>query len=433
MTPRLRCINLVPPGTTITPETARAAKQRGIDVAVHPFEWGDDRALEGAIAAAALAPDDHSFALCICLAESSAVLPAERLRRFVTAFTHPRHATRLGQPLLYVIDREGTRDLTRFVSTIREAARSMGVRQPAFTRIVSAGELDGSTTMPGFDDIVVLPAGCTCDLTPRSGGRAGALDLPSFLIANGGPTLALEMVDAVRESIDRATDGGLPQATVHVHDCNGWNTQRLEALNAGFIEGMEHMPAQQGYGAPFGQTTQSPHDVALSVVMVLDGDTDAAEMSLQSVIDTSSELGEMEIVVLDNRSDRFGGGPLRDLEVGVQVLSNDSRIGIKDAWESAISQTRGQLVLMISSDVMLGHDWHRPLLQALASDPTCNGVSPAIAIGGNYMPTQPPAVNSGVCLLTRGSAARQQKIGDARFVDESVVFLRIGSPDEVQQ
>lgn len=431
---RLRSLELRNDQADSSREAALQAKRHGVDAWIHPLSWSKD-ATHSAVLRSAMqsARADFPFALCLRLNGSSAIATPQRVSTVLTALRSPTYLTRSGRPMLFVRDSQGTGDLMGLTQPIRQAARAEGLREIIFVRVAGASELDGTSYVPGFDELLAVPDACTCnaDQHVASAGSSGA-NIDRCVIVREPEAHSLSVASAVEALIDTAVAAGSTQTQLYVHACAGWTPELLRAHDHGVLRGMERMPSFPSVGAPYGLLFQS-HNASvrptLTIAMVAESNAEATMVCLQSALDTSSDMGTLQFVVVDNASSDETQGLIEALGDEVTSIRNEQPLSVKDAWAQAMQLAEGELVLMVSNDVVLGLGWHEPLVRALSTDPSCNAVSPAIAVGTNHMPTQPPAVNSGVCLLARGDAARSKAIGDARFVDESVVFLRIETPE----
>ena len=124
------------------------------------------------------------------------------------------------------------------------------------------------------------------------------------------------------------------------------------------------------------------HEVPrISVLMAVYGRADLAVAALAALAEHTHV--PFEVVVVDNASPDSGGGDGLDTAVpGTRVIRLPLNVGFGSAITLAAMHARGELLLLLNSDVIVGDGWLPPLLEVLEASPEVAAVSPALS-GGN--------------------------------------------------
>lgn len=225
--------------------------------------------------------------------------------------------------------------------------------------------------------------------------------------------------------------------------CSVWETSYLEAHAAGVAQGVaqpvaQEAPAVQEQEAPvpivFMQEPQPQPQVpveadrtGISVVMVTNGDPQAMMRCLQSAIETCTDMGKIEFVVVDNGSTDETRGVLTQLSREVKSMRNETPMPAHIAWMQGRDMATGEYVLFITNDVVLRPNWHTPTVMSLATDPTCVAVTPQMDANGLAVQSQPLTMTTGVCILSRAEMIPQSLPNEAKIIAESIVSVVAGT------
>ena len=106
----------------------------------------------------------------------------------------------------------------------------------------------------------------------------------------------------------------------------------------------------------------------LSVVLSVTDGLEATIEALQTVLDTCSIAGRIEVIVVDNGSTDGTHAVLAELSDDVQVARLSHPVPPRAAWMQGASMATGQLILFLSNDVRLRAGFLMPLVRSLAGE-----------------------------------------------------------------
>ncbi|HYZ10742.1 MAG TPA: glycosyltransferase family 2 protein [Actinomycetota bacterium] len=112
----------------------------------------------------------------------------------------------------------------------------------------------------------------------------------------------------------------------------------------------------------------------VSVVMVTFGGWALTRRALEALA-KHTEL-PFEVVIVDNPTPEDVATRLGEEVTGAEVLENDRNEGFGPAANRGAEQSRGELVLFLNTDTLVGPGWLEPLVETLGSDPGVGAVVP---------------------------------------------------------
>lgn len=114
----------------------------------------------------------------------------------------------------------------------------------------------------------------------------------------------------------------------------------------------------------------------LSVLLPLYGRGDLAVSAITAIAETTSI--PYEVIVVDNASPDDALDVLTRSARGITLVQNRLNLGFGVAINQAAMRARGELLLLLNSDVVVEPGWLEPLLELLDRDPRLAAVSPAL-------------------------------------------------------
>lgn len=112
----------------------------------------------------------------------------------------------------------------------------------------------------------------------------------------------------------------------------------------------------------------------VSVVMVTFGGWALTRRALEALAE-HTEL-PFEVVIVDNPTPEDVARRLREEVTGAEVLENDRNEGFGPAANRGAEHSRGELVLLLNTDTLVGPGWLEPLVETLVSHPEVGAVVP---------------------------------------------------------
>ena len=140
---------------------------------------------------------------------------------------------------------------------------------------------------------------------------------------------------------------------------------------------------------------QAPHEVPrISVLMAVYGRADLAVSALSALAEHTDV--PFEVIVVDNASPDGGAGDeLESAVPGTRLIRLPLNVGFGSAITLAAMHARGELLLMLNSDVIVGPGWLTPLLEVLEASPDVAAVSPALSGGERAVEVGSVVTNDG--------------------------------------
>lgn len=135
----------------------------------------------------------------------------------------------------------------------------------------------------------------------------------------------------------------------------------------------------------------------LSVVLSVTDGLEATIEALQTVLDTCSIAGRIEVIVVDNGSTDGTHAVLAELSDDVQVARLSHPVPPRAAWMQGASMATGQLILFLSNDVRLRAGFLMPLVRSLAAGGS--GAAPLLRSVDRDRATGAHDEQSGLCML----------------------------------
>ena len=112
----------------------------------------------------------------------------------------------------------------------------------------------------------------------------------------------------------------------------------------------------------------------VSVVMVTFGGWALTRQALEALAEHTAL--PFEVVIIDNPTPEDVAARLRQDVTGAQVLENDRNEGFGPAANRGAERARGELVLFLNTDTLVGPGWLEPLVGTLRSAPHAGAVVP---------------------------------------------------------
>jgi O-antigen biosynthesis protein len=113
---------------------------------------------------------------------------------------------------------------------------------------------------------------------------------------------------------------------------------------------------------------------SVSVVMVTFGGWSLTRRALEAL--TRHTALPFEVVIVDNPTPEDVAGRLRDEVTGAEVVENERNEGFGPAASLGAERARGDLVLFLNTDTLVGPGWLEPLVETLGSDDRTGAVVP---------------------------------------------------------
>jgi O-antigen biosynthesis protein len=112
----------------------------------------------------------------------------------------------------------------------------------------------------------------------------------------------------------------------------------------------------------------------VSVVMVTFGGWGLTRRALEALVE-HTDL-PFEVIVVDNPTPEDVAARLREEVAGAEVLENDRNEGFGPAANRGAERARGQHLVFLNTDTLVGPGWLEPLVEALSSDPATGAAVP---------------------------------------------------------
>ncbi|MGH2656724.1 MAG: glycosyltransferase family 2 protein [Actinomycetota bacterium] len=112
----------------------------------------------------------------------------------------------------------------------------------------------------------------------------------------------------------------------------------------------------------------------VSVVMVTFGGWRLTRRALEAVVEHTRL--PFEVIVVDNPTPEDVAARLRHEVTGAEVLENDRNEGFGPAANRGAERARGEHVLFLNTDTLVGPGWLEPLVETLGSDPRVGAAVP---------------------------------------------------------
>jgi len=112
----------------------------------------------------------------------------------------------------------------------------------------------------------------------------------------------------------------------------------------------------------------------VSVVMVTFGGWGLTRRALEAVVEHTRL--PLEVIVVDNPTPEDVAARLREEVTGAHVLENDRNEGFGPAANQGAERARGEHVLFLNTDTLVGSGWLEPLVETLGSDPRAGAAVP---------------------------------------------------------
>lgn len=140
--------------------------------------------------------------------------------------------------------------------------------------------------------------------------------------------------------------------------------------------GADARTAERDAGPVRSVTLPDPGVPRVSVLMPLYGRGDLAVAALESIVANTPPC--YEVIVVDNASPDGAGDIIASEVSGAQLIRNRLNVGFGAAVNLAALHARGELLLLLNSDVVVEPGWLPPLLDVLERHETVAAVSPAL-------------------------------------------------------
>jgi O-antigen biosynthesis protein len=121
-------------------------------------------------------------------------------------------------------------------------------------------------------------------------------------------------------------------------------------------------------------TLPRPERPLVSVVLVTFGGWGLTRRALEALVEHTTV--PFEVIVVDNPTPEDVAARLREEVVGAEVLENDRNEGFGPAANRGAERGRGELVLFLNTDTLVGPGWLEPLVDTLGSDPPAGAAVP---------------------------------------------------------
>jgi GT2 family glycosyltransferase len=112
----------------------------------------------------------------------------------------------------------------------------------------------------------------------------------------------------------------------------------------------------------------------VSVVMVTFGGWALTRRALEALVEHTRL--PFEVIVVDNPTPEDVAARLREEVSGAEVLENHRNEGFGPAANRGAQQARGEHVLFLNTDTLVGPGWLEPLVETLGSDPRAGAAVP---------------------------------------------------------
>jgi GT2 family glycosyltransferase len=112
----------------------------------------------------------------------------------------------------------------------------------------------------------------------------------------------------------------------------------------------------------------------VSVVMVTFGGWGLTRRALEAVVEHTRL--PFEVIVVDNPTPEDVAARLRKEVTGAEILENDRNEGFGPAANRGAERARGEHVLFLNTDTLVGPGWLEPLVETLGSDPRAGAAVP---------------------------------------------------------
>lgn len=112
----------------------------------------------------------------------------------------------------------------------------------------------------------------------------------------------------------------------------------------------------------------------VSVIMVTFGGWGLTRRALEAVMEHTPL--PFEVIVVDNPTPEDVAARLREEVTGAQVLENDRNEGFGPAANRGAERARGEHVLFLNTDTLVGPGWLEPLVETLRSTPRAGAAVP---------------------------------------------------------
>lgn len=119
----------------------------------------------------------------------------------------------------------------------------------------------------------------------------------------------------------------------------------------------------------------------ISVLMALYGRADLADAALRSL--AASMPVPYEVIVVDNASPDGAGARLAAALPEHRVITSALNLGFGAAIDLAALHARGELLLVLNSDIVTEPGWLQPLLDLLDARPSVAAVTPTLVVPGD--------------------------------------------------
>jgi GT2 family glycosyltransferase len=111
-----------------------------------------------------------------------------------------------------------------------------------------------------------------------------------------------------------------------------------------------------------------------SVVLVTYGGWDLARRTLEALVANTGP--PFEVVIVDNPTDEDVAGRLRDEVEGAEVILNAENVGFGPAANLGAERARGEHLVFLNTDTVVGPGWLEPLIDTLRTDPRAGAAVP---------------------------------------------------------
>jgi O-antigen biosynthesis protein len=112
----------------------------------------------------------------------------------------------------------------------------------------------------------------------------------------------------------------------------------------------------------------------VSVVMVTFGGWALTRRALEALVEHTRL--SFEVIVVDNPTPEDVAARLREEVTGAEILENDRNEGFGPAANRGAERARGQHLVFLNTDTLVGPGWLEPLVETLGSDPRAGAAVP---------------------------------------------------------
>jgi GT2 family glycosyltransferase len=111
-----------------------------------------------------------------------------------------------------------------------------------------------------------------------------------------------------------------------------------------------------------------------SVVLVTYGGWELARRTLDALVTSTGP--PFEVVIVDNPTDEDVAERLRDEVEGAEVILNAKNVGFGPAANLGAERARGEHLVFLNTDTIVGPGWLEPLIETLRTDPRAGAAVP---------------------------------------------------------